>query len=226
VNINTRTLVLTIVFFMVGHGELFGATPSEKSFCGIGVELNSKDDPLRIEKVIPGSGAEKAGVPVGSHIVSIEGKSVKGMALQDVVNLLRGAEGTVVSVTIVQELGLTKTCPITRIKMSISGPDNLAGIYCQQDDPNVLVIVERIANNQFSIKCPKQHWSGMGQIGNNCFKGVFQMEDNPEVHENFRGTVSFFRIDFEFGDRLRFRSKFNFFDSGDRMVEKTLVKKK
>ncbi len=65
----------------------------------------------------------------------------------------------------------------------------------------------------------------MGVIGNGCFNGVFQMEDVPEVQKEFRGAVSFIRIDFQFGDTLRLRSKYNFFESGDKMVEKTLVRK-
>jgi hypothetical protein len=220
-----RTAILTIVLLMVGYAGVFGATPAEKSFCGIGMQLTVKNDSFMVVKIIPGGGAEKAGVPAGSYIVSIDGKPVKGMALQDVGNLLRGTEGTVVSLAVMQELGLTKTYAITRTQMKAIDADNLAGTYVHQDDPSVLVIIERVADNQFRIKCPKQHWSGMGLVGNDCFKGVFQMEDNQEVHENFRGAVSFFRIDFEFSERLLLRSRFNFFDSSDKMVEKTLLRK-
>ena len=74
------------------------------------------------------------------------------------------------------------------------------------------------------IRSDEQHWRGIGLVGNGCFKGTFRMADDPEVHENFRGAVSFFRIDFQYGDQLRFRSRFNFFDSGDRMVDKTLLR--
>ena len=127
---------------------------------------------------------------------------------------------------VLQPPGLTKTFTILRTRLQTVGSDTLAGTYGFQNDPSVLVVIERVNDRQFSVRCEKQHWSGMGLVGNDCFKGVFQMEDHPDVQENFRGTVSFFRIDFEFGDMLILRSRFNFFDKADKIVETTLVRKK
>ena len=211
--------------FLIGSIGAYAATLLEKSFCGIGLQLRPVKGSFVVEKIIPGGGAERAGVPAGSQIVSVDGKPVKGLALQELVNLLRGSEGTVVNLTVAGELGVITTHAITRTQIRAIGPEDLAGTHYLQAEPSVLVVVERVSDNQFRIHCPKQHWSGAGMVGNDCFKGVFQMEDSPEVQETFRGAVSFFRIDFQFGDRLFLRSKFNFFESGDKIVERTLVKK-
>ncbi|MBE3069313.1 MAG: PDZ domain-containing protein [Planctomycetes bacterium] len=200
------------------------AASSTQSFCGVGVGLGR--DGFNVERVIPGSGAEKVGLPVGCHIVSIDGKPTQGMTLEEVQNLLRGPAGTTVAVGVVQPPGLARTYTIERRQLTLVGPDTLAGSYAFQDDPSVVVVIERVNDCQFTARCEKQHWAGMGLVGNNTFKGVFQMADHPEVQEAFRGTVSFFRIDFGFGDMLTLKSRFNFFDKADKIVERTLVRKK
>ena len=60
-----------------------------KDVCGIGVKFGLKGDAVIVEEVYPGWGADKARLPVGSKTVSIDGKATKGMALQNVVGLIR-----------------------------------------------------------------------------------------------------------------------------------------
>ena len=203
---------------------LFAATSSTQSFCGVGVGLGQ--DGSTVERVLPGSGAEKAGLAVGCRIVYVDGKPTKGMTVQQMMDLIRGPEGSTVKLEVVQDLGLTKTFTIQRAQIRAVAEETLAGTYVCQDDPSILVIIERANNHQFNIRCEKQHWSGMGLVGNNCFKGVFQMEDHPDVLAEFRGAVSFFRVDFQFADMLTLRSRFNFADKSDKIVERTLVRKK
>jgi hypothetical protein len=209
---------------VLAAASIFAAASATQSFYGVGVGLGQ--DASTVERVIPGGGAEKAGLTAGCRIVSVDGKPTKGMTVQQVTDLIRGPEGSTVKLEVVQDLGLTKVFTIQRTQLRTVGEETLAGTYAFQDDPSILVIIERADNHRFNIRCEKQHWSGMGLVGNNCFKGVFQMEDHPEVLADFRGAVSFFRVDFQFADMLTLRSRFNFADKSDKIVEKTLVRKK
>jgi len=198
---------------------------ADQSFSGVGIELALEKGSVLVKRAVPGSPADQVGVPAGSVIVSIEGRSVSGLGLAKVTEMLRGPEGSRVSLTVRQDPGVTQSFTLTRARLSPVTPESFPGVYRFQDAPDVEMTVTRAADGRFVVACPRQHWSGIGVIGNGCFKGVFQMEDVPEVQKEFRGAVSFIRIDFQFGDTLLLRSKYNFFESGDRMVEKTLVRK-
>lgn len=75
---------------------------SVQQYVGIGVEIQQKEDWVVVMGVFPESGAAEAGVEVGDRIVSIEGESVEGFGLEDVVERLRGENGTRTSVTFVR----------------------------------------------------------------------------------------------------------------------------
>lgn len=220
-----RIAAVSIALLMLG-GLVAQCAPGEgQSFTGIGVELKEQGESFVIRRALPGSPAEKAGVTAGSTLVSIDGKPVKGMVLQGVLDLIRGAEGTELTLVVARDLGQTQTFKVKRARMEAIRPETFPGTYTVQGSPSEQVIVERVSGNQFRIRSPQQHWAGMGLVGNGCFKGVFQMEDVAEVLKDFRGAAGFVRIDFRFGDTLQMRTRFNFWDNADRMVEKTLVRK-
>ncbi len=222
----TRVAVVWLVcLLLTGCSAACAAPAVDQSFSGIGVELGSANGAITIKNVLPGGGADRAGLPVGSTLTAVDGKPVSGMAMQAVVDLLRGPEGSEVSLTVTREMGVTKTFKITRAKMEVIRSETFPGVYAVQSSPSEQVIIERISGNQFRIRSPQQHWAGMGLVGNGCFKGVFQMEDSPEVLKEFRGAAGFVRIDFRVLDTLLLRTRFNFWDNADKMVEKTLVKK-
>lgn len=206
---------------------LFSGSPArgEDDFCGIGVALKLAGKRVRVDTVLPGGGASKADVPVGALITHVDGISIRGRALPDVVEMIRGPEGTSVRLTTLQDLGLTREYTVSRSSIRRPDENTVAGVYTLQDAPATVVTIDRSDGGLFTVRCPDQHWEGVGRVGNGCLKGIFKMGNNPEVHENFRGAISFFRIDFQYGGTLLFRSKFNFFESGDRMVEKTLLRK-
>ncbi len=73
---------------------------AEGRFEGIGAETEMVDQLVTIVKVYEGSPAEKAELKVGDQIVAIGGKSVKGKTIDDVKNLMKGASGTSLILTI------------------------------------------------------------------------------------------------------------------------------
>ncbi len=71
-------------------------------YVGIGVVISSskKVDAIEIVRVFPGTPAEEAGLKAGDIIDAIEGKSARGVELEDVSLKVKGRSGTSVSLTV------------------------------------------------------------------------------------------------------------------------------
>lgn len=87
------------------------STPREKdlhdaalrgSFDGIGVQIDQRDGKLQVVAPIEGSPAERAGIRPGDVIARVDGKDLRGLALNDVVQLIRGPRGTTITLTLVR----------------------------------------------------------------------------------------------------------------------------
>lgn len=93
-----RFLLGLIVFGMFSSGIVF----AENMICGIGAALVK--DPYNkrvfVKLVLPNSMAEKAGLPEGAEIISVNGKKVKKLNINQVSSLVRGEEGSTVKLTI------------------------------------------------------------------------------------------------------------------------------
>jgi carboxyl-terminal processing protease len=70
-------------------------------FEGIGAQLGLRDGYPVIVAPLDGSPAEKAGLQAGDVIVQVNGQSVAGASLDQVVGMVRGPEGTTVKLTII-----------------------------------------------------------------------------------------------------------------------------
>lgn len=73
------------------------------SFGGVGMEIGIADDVLTVISPIKGSPAERAGVKAGDKVVSIDGKSSLKMSTDEAINLIRGKEGTKVTITFLRK---------------------------------------------------------------------------------------------------------------------------
>ena len=77
-------------------------------FYGVGVSLEQVNGVCKVVAPIPGTPAEKAGVLSGDIVVGVDGSDVTEMTLQQIVdllkgkNLLKGADGTNVSMTVLR----------------------------------------------------------------------------------------------------------------------------
>ncbi|MFE2475632.1 S41 family peptidase [Streptomyces sp. NPDC059389] len=62
---------------------------------GVGLWIESRrDDRIAVEKVQPGSPADRSGLRAGDRLLSVDGHAVTGLRVCDVVALLRGGAGT------------------------------------------------------------------------------------------------------------------------------------
>ncbi|MBF2028888.1 MAG: PDZ domain-containing protein [Oscillatoriales cyanobacterium C42_A2020_001] len=82
------------------YEALSSQTAGEVSGVGIRLEVNEKTKALTVVEPIENSPAIRAGIQSGDHILSINGKSTKGMSVEDASNLIRGEVGTKVSLEI------------------------------------------------------------------------------------------------------------------------------
>ena len=72
---------------------------------GIGATLKTMDESLVhiVQNVLPDSAALKAGIKKDDILISVDGQKVKGKKLREVVGMIRGKEGTSVSVKVLRE---------------------------------------------------------------------------------------------------------------------------
>ena len=91
---------------------------SANAYVGIGVTVQATDDSsgLMVIAVQPGGPAEEAGVQVGDVIVQVDGESAQDRTVSDVSAMIKGEEGTVVSITVLRS-GEGITMSMTRKRM-------------------------------------------------------------------------------------------------------------
>ncbi len=74
-------------------------------FGGLGIEVGMEDGFIKVISPIDDTPAQRAGVKAGDLIIKLDEKSVKGMALNDAVKLMRGKPGSDILITVVREGG-------------------------------------------------------------------------------------------------------------------------
>ncbi|WP_168121046.1 S41 family peptidase [Paenibacillus sp. HB172176] len=93
--------------YLIGEkGEAYTQSYKDQFF-GIGAELRQEDERFVIQSVIKDTPAEKGGVLANDVIIAVDGKELKGKSLQDLLELVRGAEGTSLTLTL-QRAGRTE----------------------------------------------------------------------------------------------------------------------
>ncbi len=89
-------------------------------FQGIGAELGQKDGILIIVAPLDGSPAQKAGIQAGDALLAVDGQQVAGMSLDQVVRIVRGPEGSKVTLTVIHPSGMSTTdVTIVRAKIEM-----------------------------------------------------------------------------------------------------------
>ncbi|MES9869163.1 MAG: S41 family peptidase [Sedimenticola sp.] len=84
-------------------------------FGGLGIEVGMEDGFVKVIAPIDDTPAQRAGVQAGDLIVKLDGKPIKGMNLDEAVNIMRGKPGTEIVLTIVRE-GTEKPIEITIVR--------------------------------------------------------------------------------------------------------------
>lgn len=72
-------------------------------FGGLGIEVGMEDGFVKVISPIDDTPAQRAGVESGDLIIRLDDTPVKGMSLNDAVNIMRGKKGTPIVLTIVRD---------------------------------------------------------------------------------------------------------------------------
>ena len=76
---------------------------TQGKFSGLGIEITMENGVVKVISPIDDTPAAKAGIKAGDYIIEIDGETVLGLNLDEVVGKLRGKTGTKVEVTIRRE---------------------------------------------------------------------------------------------------------------------------
>ncbi|MDB2590174.1 S41 family peptidase [Candidatus Thioglobus sp.] len=87
---------------------------SSGKFGGLGIVISKKDDGIQVISPIDDTPAYKAGIQAGDIIIKIGEKLVRGMSLEDGVELMRGEPGTDIQITVLRNNQKPFVVDITR----------------------------------------------------------------------------------------------------------------
>ena len=89
------------------------------SLKGIGIQIGVQEGKLTVSAPIEDTPAEKAGLLAGDEILSIDGKSTKGITVDKAAEQIRGEEGTAVTLVVKRKDQEPKSYTITRAEIEI-----------------------------------------------------------------------------------------------------------
>lgn len=142
-------------------------------FGGIGIEVGMEDGFVKVIAPIDDTPAERAGVQAGDMIIRLDDKPVKGMSLNEAVDLMRGPQGTELRITLVRE-GVEKPFEITLERDII----RVKSVRVELLEDAYAYI--RIAQFQTATGADMQEALGALRAGHKDLKGmVLDLRNNP-----------------------------------------------
>jgi len=96
----------------------------EGRFSGIGLSVTQVPAGLRVRQVFERSPAERAGIKAGETIVSVDGRSIAGLGSNASTALIKGPEGTEVTIGVRARGGAERQLRLTRAEISLPVVDS------------------------------------------------------------------------------------------------------
>lgn len=107
------------VFYVPDAFAQFNRNFGREEFVGIGIVLEDRSGHPTITNVLENSPASESGLRVGDIILTVDGTSTTGMSLDQVSQMIRGAEGTTVTLGI-QRQGQAEPVTVTLTRQRIT----------------------------------------------------------------------------------------------------------
>ncbi len=104
----------------------------EGNFVGLGIELKTLEHALEIVGVIEGSPAQRGGIKTGDKIVAVDGRTTQETSPDAVADLLKGPEGSLVTVTVIDAQNVTRRLRLARQRVDVPSVDRI-GIIDRQN---------------------------------------------------------------------------------------------
>lgn len=144
----------------------------EGNYEGIGIEVTLDNNKVKITKVFADTPAKKAGIKVGDYITKVNGESVEGKSLSDVVSLIKNAKNKEVEITITRD-NQEKTMKVTRTTVDM--PYTSSKVYEENGKKIGYLKIEMFSNN--ITKQVKKELESLKK--KNIDKLVIDVRDNP-----------------------------------------------
>ena len=144
----------------------------EGNYEGVGIEVTLDNSKVKITKVFADTPAKKAGIKVGDYITKVNGESVEGKSLSDVVSLIKTAKNKEVEITITRD-NQEKTMKVTRTTVNM--PYTSSKVYEENGKKIGYLKIEMFSNN--ITKQVKKELESLKK--KNIDKLVIDVRDNP-----------------------------------------------
>lgn len=165
------------------------------AYVGIGVTIQQREDGngLDVIAVTENGPALKAGIQVGDRIVAVSGKSIAGMALEEVKSMIQGEANTTVDVTVSRgESEITLTVTRQKIKTIVAKGAML------QDNIGLVTIVN------FDARCAEETIEVIESLlEQGAKKLIFDVRNNPGGYKDELVKV----LDYLLPEGILFRSE-------------------
>jgi len=137
---------------------------------GIGIRIGILDQIPAVISPLPNSPAFKAGLKPRDKILKVDNTDTSTLTLDEVVNLIRGKEGTEVQITVLREgENETRIFNIVRKKLNVNTVD-----VSYQDDAAIILLSE------FGVNTKKEFDKAANEIaGKGINKVVLDLRNNP-----------------------------------------------
>ena len=165
------------------------------AYVGIGVTIQQREDGngLDIIAVTENGPAQEAGIQVGDRIVAVSGKTIAGMALEDVKSMIQGEANTTVDITVSRgESEITRAVTRRQIKTIVATGQML------QDDIGLVTIVN------FDARCAEETIAAIeALLEQGAKKLIFDVRNNPGGYKDELVKV----LDYLLPEGVLFRSE-------------------
>ena len=117
----SRLTVLLLLVFTVTCCWCCSATAQKDKLVGVGIAISfDGNDNVWIAKVVSGGPAARAGIKEGDKLLAIDGRSVTDFPKAEVLNRIRGTEGSEISLTVRTKGGRTRKVTMKRTAMAMN----------------------------------------------------------------------------------------------------------
>lgn len=151
------------------HGDFSFIKPSarEQESAGVGLQLGMKDGLLTVGGVGEGGPAEKSGLKSGDVVLTVDGKSVRGVKLEQALGSIRGKPGTLVILGIRDAASKSGVRKVPLIRQHLIYRDKTVGgsvltvrdfeksepkEACQKERDGCLFLIEQVGRCYYSCK--------------------------------------------------------------------------